>query len=93
MTLALVATLLSTVYYLRVLKVAYVDQPKSWGQFDSLAPMNAYLIAIAWFSLAILLWHGTPLVLASHLMALACSLFFLRFFKTIIRIDFEMMNL
>lgn len=93
MTLALVATLLSTVYYLRVLKVAYVDQPKSWGQFDSLAPMNAYLIAIAWFSLAVLLWHGTPLVLASHLMALACSFFFLRFFKTIIRIDLEIMNL
>ena len=37
---ALVATLLSTVYYLRILKVAYVDTPNSWNSYGKMAPVN-----------------------------------------------------
>lgn len=73
---ALVATLLSTVYYLRVLKVAYVDNPAHWSFYGKIAPVNAYLIALAWGLLCLLLWHGTPLILSSHLLALACSFYF-----------------
>lgn len=73
--LALVATLLGSVYYLRVLKVAYVDTPRSWGTFGPCAVPTAYLIAIAWVVLAGALWHGAPLVLATHLLALATSIF------------------
>ena len=69
---ALVSTLVSTVYYLRILKVAYVDAPKNWGIYGQMSSMNAYLISIACGLLVLLLWHGAPLLLSSHLVALAC---------------------
>jgi len=72
---ALVSTLLSTLYYLRVLKVAYVDVPGHWGSYGKASTLNAYLIAIATSLLVLLLWHGTPLILFSHLLALASSFF------------------
>jgi NADH-quinone oxidoreductase subunit N len=70
---ALVSTLLSTIYYLRVLKVAYVDMPGNWGSYGKISPINAYLISISWGLLALLLWHGAPLILSSHVLALASS--------------------
>lgn len=70
---ALVATLLSTIYYLKILKVAYVDMPGNWGSYGKIPSVNAYLISICWGLLVLLLWHGTPLILSSHLLALACS--------------------
>lgn len=72
---ALVSTLLSTIYYLRVLKVAYVDVPGNWGSYGKMASSNAYLISLAWGLLVLLLWHGAPLILSSHLLAMASSFF------------------
>lgn len=72
---ALLATLLSTIYYLRVLKVTYVDTPSQWGSYGTLGSMSAYIIALAWGLLALLLWHSAPLILGCHLMSLASSLF------------------
>ena len=71
--IALVATLLSRVYYLRVLKVIYVDAPINWGYFNQLNPVRSYLIAGSSLCLAFFLWHGSPLVLASHLLSVSCS--------------------
>lgn len=84
---ALVSTLLSTIYYLRVLKVVYIQNPQSWGAYGKLAPTNAYLISVAWALLVFLLWHGTPLILSAHLLSLyASSFYFLCFLlKKIIR--------
>lgn len=73
--IALVATLLSTVYYLRVLKVAYVENPENWGSYGEIPPVSAYLVALSWGFLVVLLWHGAPLVLFSHWLALASSVF------------------
>lgn len=73
---ALLSTLLSTVYYLRVLKVAYVDTPSHWGAYGKLASINGYLIAWAWALLLLFLWHGAPLILSCHLLALASSFIF-----------------
>jgi NADH-quinone oxidoreductase subunit N len=73
--IGLLSTLLSTLYYLRILKVAYVDSPKNWGFYGKMAPMNAYLIAISWSLLLLFLWHSAPLILSSHLLALTCSFF------------------
>lgn len=70
---ALIATLLSTIYYLKILKVAYVDMPGNWGSYGKIPAVNAYLISISWGLLVLLLWHGTPLILSSHLLSLACS--------------------
>lgn len=71
--IALVSTLLGSVYYLRVLKVAYVDAPKTWGTYGQYSPVTAYIVAITVAVLVIALWHGTPLVLSSHLLSLVCS--------------------
>jgi NADH-quinone oxidoreductase subunit N len=70
--IALVATLLGSVYYLRVLKVAYLDVPANWGAFSKISGLSAYVIASSWFTLVIFLWYGTPLLLSTHLLAL-CS--------------------
>lgn len=71
--LALVATLLSSVYYLRVLKVAYVDNPKGTATFGAYPAISSYCIAMAVTILAVCLWHGAPFVLTAHLLSLNAS--------------------
>lgn len=71
--IGLVSTLLSTVYYLRILKVAYIDVPKSWSSYGKLESTNAYVMAISWSLLFLFLWHSAPLVLSSHLLSLIVS--------------------
>ncbi len=71
--IALIATLLGSVYYLRVLKVAYVDNPKSWGTLGQYSPVTAYIVAGTVAVLVVALWHGSPFVLGSHLLSLAHS--------------------
>jgi NADH:ubiquinone oxidoreductase subunit 2 (subunit N) len=44
---ALVTTLIGSVYYLKVLKVCYVDNPTSWGVYGTFSSMSAYVIAIS----------------------------------------------
>ncbi len=73
LSVALRATLLGSVYYLRVLKLAYVDQPTAWSSLGRFAPVTAYLVSSACLVLLLVLWHGAPLVLFSHLLALVCS--------------------
>ena len=68
--LALVATLISRVYYLRILKVMFVDKQSSWGVFHHLSSERAYLIALSSRALLFLLWHVRPLMLFSHLLSL-----------------------
>lgn len=45
------------------------------GHFWSLSPLSAYLIALSVAILAIVLWHGSPLILATHLYSLSASKF------------------
>jgi NADH-quinone oxidoreductase subunit N len=73
-TVALVSTLLSTIYYFKILKISYVDTPSHWSFYGKIASLNAYLIAITVGLLIVLLWHATPIILASHITALACSI-------------------
>ena len=68
--LALVATLISRVYYLRILKVMFVDKQRSWGIFQQLRTERAYIIAVFSRALLLLLWHARPLMLFSHLLSL-----------------------
>lgn len=72
-SVALLSTLVSSVYYLRVLKIAYVDQPNTWGSYGEFRPSQAYLIQSAVRLLIIIMWHVQPLALQSHLLALAVS--------------------
>ena len=77
--IALVSTLLSTVYYLRILKVSYVENPNNWGSYGKLSSSNAYFISLSWALLVFFLWHGAPLILSTHLLALSLSFFYIFF--------------
>jgi NADH-quinone oxidoreductase subunit N len=73
--IALLSTLLSSVYYLRLVKIAYIDQnpTKGWAISLPLSPSTAYVISGAICVLVIGLWHGAPFVLMAHLSTLGCS--------------------
>lgn len=73
-TLALLATLLGSVYYLRILKVSYVDSPSRWSSYGPCHPLTGYIVAICTLVLLVGLWHGTPLILASHLLMLSSKI-------------------
>jgi NADH:ubiquinone oxidoreductase subunit 2 (subunit N) len=68
--LGLLATLLGSVYYLRILKVAYIDNPTQWSFYGACHPLTAYVIAVSLLILMVGLWHGAPLILSSHLLML-----------------------
>lgn len=68
--LGLLATLLGSVYYLRILKVAYIDNPTQWSFYGVCHPLTAYVIAVSLLILMVGLWHGAPLILSSHLLML-----------------------
>jgi NADH-quinone oxidoreductase subunit N len=71
--IALLSTLLSSVYYLRILKVAYIEQSptKGWGVFASFSPLAAYVVSAAILLLLVGLWHSAPFVLTAHISALS----------------------
>ena len=79
-SVALISTLVSRVYYLRILKVSYVDRPNSWGSYGTFRPSQAYLVQIGVRLLIVIMWHVQPLALCSHLLQLAISYNFLFFF-------------
>lgn len=68
--IALISTLLSSIYYLRVLKICYVDTPRSMEVYKGLPPVTAYFISFGVFVLIVGLWHGSPIVLGAHLLSL-----------------------
>jgi NADH-quinone oxidoreductase subunit N len=71
LAVALLSTLISTVYYLRLIRIMYLDKPSQWSHFHKLSDIPAYLISISLILLLILLWYSSPLVLATHLISLA----------------------
>lgn len=70
---ALLATLLSSVYYLRVLKVSYIENPKGWGVFEAFSPITAYCVAASASTLLRGLWYRAPFVLWAHILTLYAS--------------------
>jgi NADH:ubiquinone oxidoreductase subunit 2 (subunit N) len=59
--------MIGSVYYLKVMKICYVDNPNSWRSYGKVAPLTAYVIAICVFIMLIGLWHGNALFLFTHL--------------------------
>lgn len=70
---ALVYTLLGSVYYLKVMKVCYVDNPTSWGTYGKFSSTTAYIIAICVAFMLIGQWHGNYFFLYTHLLSLKVS--------------------
>lgn len=72
---ALLYTLVGSVYYLKVQKVCYVDNPTSWGSYGNVSSITAYIIAICVAFMLIGLWHGNYLFQQTHLLSLKVSNF------------------
>nr|AWV56976.1 NADH dehydrogenase subunit 2 [Lacunastrum gracillimum] len=69
--LLLISTLLSSVYYLRVLVVSFVYNKGYWGSYAPFYSISAYIVVIVCTMLVLSLWYLAPLVILSHLLALA----------------------
>jgi NADH:ubiquinone oxidoreductase subunit 2 (subunit N) len=39
--------MIGSVYYLKVMKICYVDNPASWRSYGKLSSITAYIIAIS----------------------------------------------
>lgn len=82
---ALVSTLISAVYYLRLVKIAYVPadagkglnhpNPTLWNTYETPCTAQAYGIAIAVAFAMVWLWCGTPLGVWAHWLSLKVSPF------------------
>jgi NADH:ubiquinone oxidoreductase subunit 2 (subunit N) len=59
--------MIGSVYYLKVMKIAYVDNSTSWASYGKVSSLTAYIIAISVSIMLIGLWHGNTLFLYSHL--------------------------
>lgn len=60
---ALVATRISSVYYLRILRIMYMENPSEWNSTNRLTSVSAYIIAACALSLSFLLWYSSPITL------------------------------
>lgn len=84
---ALRYTMIGSVYYLKVMKIAYVDNRTRPVSYGKVSPLTAYIIAISVFIMLIGLWAGNSLFQATHMVALSVSndplncLFFLFLFN------------
>lgn len=68
---ALLGTLLSSIYYLNVLKICYVETPNTMGVYKTLDSSTAYFISFGVFILVVGLWYASPIVLAAHVLCLS----------------------
>jgi NADH-quinone oxidoreductase subunit N len=55
--LALISSLLGSVYYLRVLVVSFVYNKGYWGSYGPFYPISAYIVGISCGILLLSLWH------------------------------------
>lgn len=74
---ALRYTMIGSVYYQKVMKIAYVDNPTSWRSYGKVSPITAYVIRLSVFIMLIGQWHGNSLFQYTHLLALKVSIYFL----------------
>lgn len=72
LAIALLTTLLSSVYYLRVVRIMYIEAKpiKNWSSFTAMHTINAYVIAISIYGILVLIWYSSPLILYTHLLCL-----------------------
>jgi NADH-quinone oxidoreductase subunit N len=66
---ALFSTLVSSVYYIRIIRVLYLDQPNTWSHIMPLNNVTASLVTISMSILLLLLWYSSPLTVYTHLLA------------------------
>ncbi|KAF8054284.1 nuoN (mitochondrion) [Scenedesmus sp. PABB004] len=67
---ALLYTLVGRVYYLKILKVSYIDTRNIYNSYSGMNSISAYIIATSVALLMIGLWHPSFLFTFGHLLAL-----------------------
>ena len=67
--IALFSTLISSVYYIRIIRVLYLDQPNTWSHVMPLDNITASLVTISVGLLLLLLWYSSALTLYTHMFA------------------------
>lgn len=60
---ARVSTRISSVYYLRILRIMYMENPAQWNSTNQRTSVSAYIIAACTLSLTFLLWYSSPVTL------------------------------
>jgi len=64
--IALGSTLVSSVYYLRILRIMYLDTPKEWNSINGRTSTSAYIIAFCGRILLSFLWYSSPIILMTQ---------------------------
>lgn len=70
---ALLYTMIGSVYYLKVMKVRYVDNPENPASYSKLSSITAYVIGLSVRLMLIGLWYGNSLFQFTHLQGLSVS--------------------
>lgn len=70
---ALRYTMIGSVYYLKVMKICYIDSPTSWRSYGKVSSLTAYIIAMSVSIMVIGLWHGNSLFQFTHILACSAS--------------------
>ena len=68
--IALRSTLISSVYYIRIIRVLYLDQPSSWSHMMPQNSTTATIVTVSLSILLLLLWYSSPLVLLTHFISI-----------------------
>jgi NADH-quinone oxidoreductase subunit N len=68
LAVAILSSLISSVYYLRLIRIMYIDNLKSYSIFQKMETSIAYIVSVLIFLLLILLFYSSPVVLLSHLL-------------------------
>lgn len=75
--LALIGVLTSVIscfYYIRLIKIMYFENPKTWCSFSRIGKENSYILGITFFFMLFFMAYPSPLYTISHKVALAlCS--------------------
>jgi NADH:ubiquinone oxidoreductase subunit 2 (subunit N) len=61
--------MIGSVYYLKVMKICYVDKQTSWASYRKVSPITAYVIRLSVNLMIVGLWHGNSLFLFAHTLA------------------------
>ena len=72
--LGILTSAVSCFYYIRVVKIMYFENPKTWVTLSVPSQGASYCLALSFLFLIFLMVYPTPLYLASHQVACALAL-------------------
>nr|YP_007890617.1 NADH dehydrogenase subunit 2 [Jakoba bahamiensis]AGH24111.1 NADH dehydrogenase subunit 2 [Jakoba bahamiensis] len=70
----IVASVVSAVYYLRVIRIIYFKQPVSWYSFEVVDKVKAFYISVTMFILMFFFIYSSPILILVHKIGILMSL-------------------